>query len=377
MKKTEILFDSLENVGHVITNLQSDGLYLSAGFQNIRFDRFDDLPLKSYVKIPGKYKLPLQIDLTVHVDIPGFYLGIGKGHLSFGTRQDNRSIGDICIPDGKPRHFPNGVPLQKDVRISVIYGLKYLQIVVDGQTRYLSKREKYKKAEDFPEKNKDGFELLIAPDKLAKILVKEITLTEYDIDPVVLPYEQIVLPENLVCKAKVKAEFQDCISGLSMEIQNELIRLDHDLLSNKKLKIKRKIEGNRTGCKITYVSPIGFSYALLISENLMHHFFWWYMVSNYKYENKYMGRKNDFMNEMLRLADSLSPEITERLVSYFDPCVNCRQYCSAPTQYEYRNKKIKSCHGKIWMNMDLKTFSDIRFLFDVLFQVLAQHKIIS
>ena len=38
MKKTEILFDSLENVGHVITNLQSDGLYLSAGFQNIRFD---------------------------------------------------------------------------------------------------------------------------------------------------------------------------------------------------------------------------------------------------------------------------------------------------------------------------------------------------
>ena len=169
----------------------------------------------------------------------------------------------------------------------------------------------------------------------------------------------------------------NCISGLSMEIQNELIRLDHDLLSNKKLKIKRKIEGNRTGCKITYVSPIGFSYALLISENLMHHFFWWYMVSNYKYENKYMGRKNDFMNEMLRLADSLSPEITERLVSYFDPCVNCRQYCSAPTQYEYRNKKIKSCHGKIWMNMDLKTFSDIRFLFDVLFQVLAQHKIIS
>ncbi|MGF7146378.1 hypothetical protein HNQ56_004846 [Anaerotaenia torta] len=37
----------------------------------------------------------------------------------------------------------------------------------------------------------------------------------------------------------------------------------------------------------------GFSYVTHIYENVMDHFFWWYMVSNYKYENKYMGRKND------------------------------------------------------------------------------------
>lgn len=376
MKKTEISFDSLENLGQVISNPQADGLFLSAKYQNLRFDRFDQ-PLKSCVRIPGRYKLPLQIDLTVRAEIPGFYLILGSGHLSFGTRQDNRSIGDLCVHDGKPRSFPNGIPLEQDTQISVIYGFKYMQIVVDGETRYLSKREKYMRAEDFPGKNNEGFVFMLAPDKLAKILVKKITLTEYDTDPALLPYEKTDLPVRLCNRAGVKAAFQDCISGLSKEIQDELLRLDHDLLSKKRLKIKRKIEGDRTGCKITYVSPIGFSYALLISEDLLHHFFWWYMVSNYKYENKYMGRKNDFMNEMIRLCDSLSPEITERLVGYFDPCVRCGEYCSSPTQYEYRDKKINSCHGKIWMNMNLQTFSDIRFLFDVLDEVLLQNHVIS
>lgn len=377
MNKTEINLKSLENVGKVITNLKPEGLFLSAFNQNVYFHAFEQ-PLKAYARLPGRYKLPLQIDLTVNVAVPGFYLILGNGHLSFGTRQDSRSIGDILNPDcKKPHSFSNGIKLNQDAHICIIYGLKFMQIIVDGETRYFSKKESYMRAQGFYEKNSTGFPIMLASDKLAQILIKEVSIVEYDTDPDAIPYENTILPANLAKSKGVKPDFQECISGLSKEIQDELIKLNDYLLSQKNLKIKRKIEGDHKGCKITYVSTIGFSYALLISEELLNHFFWWYMVSNYKYDNQYMGRKNDFTNETLQFADRLSPEVTSRLVGYFDPCVACTKGCKAPTAYEFENKRFITCHGKISMNMNLQTFSDTRFMFDALQKVLLHNGVIS
>ena len=156
-------------------------------------------------------------------------------------------------------------------------------------------------------------------------------------------------------------------------MKQELLSLNDFLMSQKDLKIKRKIEGDHSGCKITYTSSLGFSYALLISDELLEHFFWWYMVSNYKYNGQYMGRKNDFTNEMLNLADHLSPETAFRLVRCFNLCVSCTNGCKARTAYEFRGEKFTTCHGKLCFGMDLQVFPDIRFLFDVLRQVLAQN----
>ncbi len=378
MNKSQIDLKSLENVGKVIAYSQPDGLFVSAPSQNVYFHVFEK-PLKSYVKLPQRYRLPLQIDLTVNVAVPGFYLVLGNGHLSFGTRQDNRSIGDICNPDcKKPHSFSNGVKLNQDVQIRIIYGLKFMQIIVDGETRYFSKKEKYMRAQDFGDKNNAGFEIMLAPDKLAKILIKEILLVEYETDPAVIPYENTISPANLSNSKGVKVDFLECISGLSKEIQDELVKLNDYLLSQESLKIKRKIEGDHKGCKVTYVSSLGFSYSLLISEELLNHFFWWYMVSNYKYGNQYMGRKNDLTNETLQLAESLSPEIASRLVGYFNPCVGCvKGGCKGLTTYEFKNRKFNACHGKIFLNMDMQTFRDIRFMFDTLQKVLLQNGFIK
>lgn len=376
MNKINIDLKSLEEAGKTVTDAQPEGLYLSASSQNAYFHAFEQ-PLKSYVKLPGRYQLPLQIDLTVRVDIPGFYFILGDGHLSFATRQDSRSIGDILNPDKKPRSFLNSVKLNQDAHISILYGLKFMQIVIDGETRYFSKKESYMRAKEFPEQNNAGFEMKIAPGKFAKLWLKEISITEYDSEPDAIPYENTILPANLANTKGVKADFKECISGLSKEIQEELLHLNDYLLSHKNLKIRRKIEGDHRGCKITYISPLGFSYALLISEDLLDHFFWWYMVSNYKVNNQYMGRKNDFTNETLRFAERISPETASRLFGYFGPCVACTQGCKGRTTYEFHGKKFITCHGKTFFNMDLQTFGDVRFLFDTMEKVLLQNGLIS
>lgn len=372
MKKTQVDLQSLESFGKIILDSRPDGLFVSATNQNIHFHEFEQ-PLNSYGKMPGRFKLPLKIDLTINVTIPGLYLIINKGHLSFGTRKDNRSIGDLLGPDcTKPHSFSNEISLNKDVHISVIYGLKFMQIVVDGEARYFSKKEKYMRSEEFFKINETGLELMIASDKLAKIIIKEISLIEYDTDPDIIPYENTIVPANLANSKGVKVDFEECISCLSNEIQNELQKTNAFLLSEKSLKIKRKIEGDHHGCKISYVSPLGFSYALLISEDLISHFFWWYMVSNYKFEDKYMGRKNDLTIETIQYVQNESPEVAARLINYYDQCYGCTKGCKARTTYEFPNKKLNTCHGKTLMNMDLLTFSDLRLMISAIQKVIKE-----
>ena len=78
-----------------------------------------------------------------------------------------------------------------------------------------------------------------------------------------------------------------------------------------------------------------------------------------------MGRKNDLTNSVLKSVYDLSPEIAERLVSYYDKCTGCSQSCAVKTVYELNGKKFVSCHGQMHMNMNLQSFADFRFMLDV------------
>jgi hypothetical protein len=44
---------------------------------------YHDVSIKSFACIPGKFKLPFRIDMTIKIDSPSLYLIIGKGHISF------------------------------------------------------------------------------------------------------------------------------------------------------------------------------------------------------------------------------------------------------------------------------------------------------
>ena len=82
---------------------------------------YQDAPVKSFACIPGKFKLPFRIDITIKIDSPSLYLIIGKGHISFNKGMDNRSVTDILGNDFKPNthEFNNFIPINEYADISV------------------------------------------------------------------------------------------------------------------------------------------------------------------------------------------------------------------------------------------------------------------
>ena len=374
MSLTQVDFNSYQSANNVIAEKRNAGLFLSAT-KCVRVYYLPTKPLSSCITIPKKFCLPLKICMTLNMPQPGLHLLLGEGHISFGTMSDNRSLSDIVEPDNKkPKYFDNRTNLSKDIEIMVLYGLKFMQIVIDGQTRFFSKKEKYMRSGLFASMNKAGFELNLGTDKFAEVLIKNMTIEEYDIEPDAIPINNEIGEVSIhFIRRGVKASFEECISLLAPALQGEIIETDQFLLNEKELKIKRKIEGDQLGCKITYISSVhGFSYALRINEHLMAHSYWWYMVSSYKYEGKFMGRKNDLTNLTLQRVYELSPTIAGRLVGYYGKCTGCSQSCAVKTTYELNNKRFVSCHGQMHMNMNLQTFADFRFMLDVQKQVIKE-----
>ena len=365
MPITQIDFSSCQTTNDVIADNRSDGLFLSAT-RSTRLSSTSKKFLSSCITMPKKFGLPLKICMTINMPQPGLHLLLGEGHISFGTMSDNRSLGDIVEPDNKPKYFNNRTDLSKDIEITILYGLKFMQIVMDGETRFYSKKEKYMRSGLFTDMNNAGFELRLGTDKFAEVIIKNMTVEEYDVEPDAIPINNEISEARLYYIRKgVKASLEECISLLASALQEEITKTDQFLLALKELKIKRKIEGDQLGCKITYISSVhGFSYALRINEHLMHHSYWWYMVSSYRYEGKFMGRKNDLTNPTLKRVYEQSPEVADRLVSYYGKCSGCSQSCAVKTVYELNDRKFVSCHGQMTMNMNWQTFSDFRFMID-------------
>ena len=373
MVLSQIDFSSCQATCGVIAEKRSTGFFLSAA-KSVREYYLPRKPLSSCIAMPKRFSLPLKICITLYMPQPGLHLLLGEGHISFGTMSDNRSRSDIVEPDDKKSmYFDNRTDLSKDIEIIVLYGLKFMQIVIDGETRFFSKKEKYMRSKLLADVNKAGFELRIGTDKFAEVVIKKMTVEEYDVEPDAIPINNEIGEARLYFIRKgVKAGFEECISLLAPALQEEILKTDQFLLNIKKLKIKRKIEGDQLGCKITYISSVhGFSYALRINEHLMNHSYWWYMVSNYKFEEKWMGRKNDFTDLTLKRVYELSPEIAERIVGYYAKCDGCSQTCAVKTKYELNHKKFISCHGQMRMNMNIQTFSDFRFMLDVVEAILT------
>jgi hypothetical protein len=256
---------------------------------------------------------------------------------------------------------------------SIIYDLKFMQILINGEEKYYSKNEKYIKSPLMDKLNAEGFELKIAGSKQSYLTISSIMVTEFEKDELAhLRSRQNIVDKNGICLSidkKAKSDFNECISVLSSGLKKEIISLNDFLLSKKNLKIKRKIEGTSQACKINYVSNHGFSYAVHVSENITDHFFWWYMVSNLTYENKYMGRKNDLTKETLNKVAETSPEIAKQLFSYYKECSGCCE-CAVKTIYEHDGSKKTVCHGKMIMNMKIQTFQNMQYMFKILSDML-------
>lgn len=283
---------------------------------------------------------------------------MGKGHINFGTLwSDNRRIDDIATPARKTIHYHNHIDMNESTCISLLYDLKEMQIMIDGEERYYSKKERYMKSPVFNEMNEEGFELKIACDKLANLCIKSVSITEYN-DTCGIFHAGVKLPvaitKNEVIAPGEKPVFEKCISLLPAYIQSEVVKTDEYL---KSLKFRRQVEKN--GNKITYVaSKYWLSYAIYLSNDVFDHSLQWYIITNGKPETWH--RKADMMEETLNRLDNISPDFTERMFYNLDDCVGCYENCLAKTEYRLREKHKMVCHGKLKFRMSASGFEDVR-----------------
>lgn len=362
MKKYNVNLADFTSKGQVECELRNSMLFIT-NKRSIPTQRFDaeHLSINSYTGLPGKYKLPLRIDITAKIDAPGMYVLIGNGHVNFGTLwSDNRRIDDIAVPNRKTKFFHNYIPLKEFVEISLIYDMKEMQILVNGEARYYSQKERYMKAPAFREMNRDGFEIKITCDKLADLCIKAVSITEYDNSCGIVNSEMeppTAVIKNIAIAAGEKPTFEKCISLLPENIKREIISIDEYLRTPKLLNFKRQLEKN--GNKITYVpSEYGLSYAIYLSNDIFDHSLQWYLITNGKPETWH--RKANMLEETLDSLARKIPDFADRMFNNLDECVGCYKACLARTRYKFQNKQKAVCHGKLKFKMDVTGFEDVR-----------------
>ena len=314
------------------------------------------IPCVHYAEVPGRYRLPLRIDMTAKIDVPSFFLMLGEGHASFGAPFDNRRLDDLCEPQNKINQYDNHVLMNEFVDIALIYDLHEMQILIDGAQRYYSRREKYMKSPLFQAKNKEGFSLKISCTKHTHLEIRSIRITEYDGKAEINPIHDF--KEVKPIPPAGKPTLASSLSGLPDNLYDAVIDLDEWLRTLRPMKFKRQIDKN--GVKISYVaSEQGFSYAIHPSGDALYHTLQWYILTQGKPET--WGRKTDRMEDTLNFLAQTDPAFARRMFHNLYECIGgYGSGCLAKTPYTFAGEKIVACHGKMFFNMNLSEFDDVK-----------------
>ena len=360
-----IALEAFKAEGGVQLDIKDNALQMSTT-RTIKPDcRLGKIPVNSYIYLPELYHLPLRIDMTVKIDSPELILLIGNGHIDFGSEwSNNLRIDDILEPNLKTRFFDNRIPINESVDITVILKVNAMQIMVNGEDRYYSKKEPYMKSEllnnvitlnedTTSNSEENGLSIKLSCTKSTKLVLKSMIITEnYEAEPLPQTNE---LPRAITRSEAVgideKPTFASCISLLPDELKNEVIKTDEFIIKLKPLKLKRKVESN----KITYVaSDYGFSYTMFISNDLMHHSLNWYVIHN----NKYKHQEKDYMLNVLDQIDQKAPEFAQKMFRQIRECAG--EGCMDTKLYKFKGNVKKTCNGRIEFKMRMEDFEDVR-----------------
>lgn len=377
MKRHRITQDMLETHGQATINMEEGqpAVRTTHSITPIGTIDFSEKLKKHYVSLPGTYRLPFRVDLTVRLDHPSFYLFIGAGYITFGSAgQDNRKLEDIVRHSGKPNQdhtsYDNGMPYGEYTQISVIYNRDEMQITIGGQERFYSRRQAYMRAKDLDDWNSRGFSIGLSVSKRSTVFIKEITVTEAEGSiPVVRGAATAGKPAS-GRETGLKPTFETELGGLPREYRQRLTEMDGFFRSLRPLKCRRVLD--KGGCKITYVAAdYGVSYAVEVWESRFTHCFNWYIVYNGKPETWH--RKADYMEEALEETAKTNPELAKRIFYALNDCVGCfGEGCLAQTPYQFGGQKRMTCHGRVLLRMCEEDLRDAKEFFLILNGLIEQ-----
>jgi len=314
---------------------------------------------RHYLEAESVYRLPLRIDMTVSLDAPVFHVMLGSGRVTFAaTCNINRRIEDIVEPHYKPVVYADHFPLNTPTKISIIYNLKSMQILINGEQRYYSTKEKYMKSVHLNELNTAGFPLRLSARKRTEVTVYQFDVTESKTDFGIMKQDSMPEPikSNIDLPKGEKPTFDAVIAGLPDDIRAKIVEVDDFLRSYKSVKFRRIMEKN--GSKITYLaSTAGVSYMIMPSGDVMRHSFGSYLQWN---EKDNLGKHDAAPLEIAlnKLAEA-DPDFVARILSYRSDCTGCHPNCVCRVDYSVQGKIHSACHGKIDFKMAVSEFDDV------------------
>ncbi|MCL2420510.1 MAG: hypothetical protein FWD03_01515 [Defluviitaleaceae bacterium] len=342
MKRYNILLESLLPKNKMKIKFENDELHVPAEEANLGKSRH-------HVLVPGKFKLPFRIDMTVKLKFirtnqiaSQLRLYIGKGNVYFNG--GHTSATDI-LTDTKSSVFGdnklasavyyNDIPSKEYVDISVIFGSNMMWAAVDGTYCYASDKLGYielLRGNAMPEAFQDGMDMAICGGTDTKLTIKSFAVTEYENDEPEIPEAFLNIPEL--------SSFEWFVKGLPPKVQDEIIKMDDFLLNDMKgsLKFRRAIDKHG---HLTYKSPCGLSYE--IRE---------FGVGNYHGTHWVQSpTKPDYTNDAIAKLAKSSPDLAESIFNKLLECSPHTRECKRRTSAELNGQSKSICTGKIYFEM--------------------------
>ena len=363
MKVHNIPLDSLVPKKPLKVKFENDELHIPVDESKLGKSRH-------HVNVPGRFKLPFRIDMTVKSKYvrtnqvaSQLSLYIGDGRLYFNG--GHTSCTEILAPskssvfgDNKLASIVkyNAIPSKDYVNISAIFGSRMMWVAVDGVCCYASDKMPYfdlLQRDEVPDKYKDGADIAICGGTDTKLTIKSFEVIEFENDEPQIPDELANLPEL--------SEFELFVQGMPHYVHDQMHSIDSYLLNDMKSSLKFKRSIDKHG-HLEYKSSCGFVFQ--IRE---------FGVGNYistTWVNS--TKKMDLFGSIYAKLAGKSSEYAEAVFSrtqICDPEHEGANNCDRRVTIEFNGKSRRVCAGKSHFDMSPDGFGDVRNMVAALSEV--------
>jgi len=343
MTKHDIPLELLLPKNRIKTKIENGALHVPSEVENLGKHRH-------HINIPGKYKLPFRIDMSIRVTYHEFNqiasqlrLCINKGNIYFNG--GHTSVTDIITGDDVSPSFIcfNDISSEEYVDITVMFGTDIMWVSVNKQFCFASDKMPYLSIMH-ENANLDtlsnGFDIALCGGTATRFSLKPLAVTEYHDEPDI-PEELVNLPELTGFEAFVK--------GLPSAIQNEMYGLDAFLMEEPKGTLKFKKSINKIG-HLTYESTCGFRFEIKEYGAGLTFLTCWAKSP----------KKPDFTNEIIIELAKSSPDTAKKLFNKILGCELHSRECPRTVFYELMGETKSSCSGRMNIKMDASGFDDLK-----------------
>jgi len=302
---------------------------------------------RHYVTVPGQYKLPLRVDMTVKTKFirtnqiaSQLTLYIGRGQVYFNG--GHTSAVDVLTADKIEPNIicHNDIPLGEFADISVIFGHEMMWATVNDKVCFVSNKAAYVKLLHENHSMK-GVLIAVCGGTDTKLTVKSFAVVEYENDEPDIPQELINLPEL--------SQFELFVKGLPSAIHERLLKLDEYLLTDMKTSMKFRRTIDKTN-HLLYSSPCGFQYTIREFGVGEEHETRWVQSP----------KKPDLTNQVMQELKKTYPEFADKIFRKFQICNPHSRFCERRTTVELNDEFINVCMSKIHFQMHPQDFDDVK-----------------